>query len=116
MSLVYDIAGWIGALALLGAYALVSRGRVTGDGPAFQALNLLGAIGLLINGVHHQAWPSAALNAVWLLIGAAAFGELRRGPRASTTRDSGPTTTGQTTDRNASDARSAHSSHPQEHS
>jgi len=118
MSLVYDIAGWIGALALLGAYALVSRGRVAGDGPAFQALNLVGAIGLLVNGVHHQAWPSAVLNAVWLLIGAAAFGALRRGPRASTrtTRGSRPTTTGQTTDRNAPDARSAHSSHPQEHS
>jgi hypothetical protein len=73
----YDVVGWIGAVALLSAYALVSRGRVAGDGPAFQALNLVGAVGLLVNGIHHEAWPSAALNAIWLLIGAAAFGALR---------------------------------------
>ena len=75
--LLVDAAGWIGAVALLTAYALVSGGRVGGRGPAFQALNLVGAVGLLVNGVWHGAWPSAALNAVWLVVGLLAVTRLR---------------------------------------
>jgi hypothetical protein len=48
MNLLYDVLGWVGAVALLGAYALVSRGRVAGDGATFQVLNLVGAVGLLV--------------------------------------------------------------------
>jgi hypothetical protein len=86
MNLLYDALGWVGAVALLGAYALVSRGRVAGDGATFQVLNLVGAVGLLVNGVYHHAWPSAALNAVWLLVGVAAVVALRRAGRV----ESGP--------------------------
>ena len=75
--LLVDVAGWIGAVALLTAYALVSGGRVGGRGPAFQSLNLVGAVGLLANGVWHGAWPSAALNAVWLVVGLVAVTRLR---------------------------------------
>lgn len=77
--LLVDVAGWIGAMALLTAYALVSGGRVHGRGPAFQALNLVGAVGLLANGMWHGAWPSAALNAVWLVVGLIAVSRLRTG-------------------------------------
>lgn len=71
--LLADAIGWLGASALLAAYALASAGRLKAQGPGFQALNLLGAAGLLANGVHHGAWPSAGLNAFWLVIGAAAL-------------------------------------------
>ena len=64
-----DAAGWAGAAALLLAYGLVSSGRLDGRSTRFQLLNLAGAIGLLANGIWHGAWPSAALNAVWLVIG-----------------------------------------------
>ena len=64
-----DAAGWAGAVALLLAYGLVSSGRLDGRSTRFQLLNLAGAIGLLANGIWHGAWPSAALNAVWLVIG-----------------------------------------------
>jgi hypothetical protein len=83
MNLLYDVLGWVGAFALLSAYALVSRGRVAGDAATFQVLNLVGAVGLLVNGVFHHAWPSAALNAVWLLVGVGAVGALRRASRAA---------------------------------
>ena len=76
---VVDLAGWVGAVALLGAYALVSAGQVQGRGIAFQLLNLVGAIGLLANGVWHGAWPSAALNAVWLVVGLVALARVRPG-------------------------------------
>lgn len=71
--LLVDVAGWSGAAALLAAYALVSSGRLTGRSAGFQALNLCGAAGLLLNGTWHGAWPSAALNAVWLVVGVAAL-------------------------------------------
>ena len=35
-----DIGGWVGAVALLSAYALVSNRRLAGDSVRFQALNL----------------------------------------------------------------------------
>jgi hypothetical protein len=78
--LLVDIAGWAGAVALLLAYALVSLGHASGAGLRFQVLNLAGAVGLLVNGVYHGAWPSAGVNTVWLVIGVVAF--LRHRPAA----------------------------------
>lgn len=77
--LVVDVVGWIGALSLLSAYALVSAGRLDGRGYGFQLLNLVGAVGLLVNGVYHGAWPSAGLNTVWLVVGGVALVRLRPG-------------------------------------
>jgi hypothetical protein len=76
VSLAAEVAGWLGAAALLAAYALVSSGRLDGRGPAFQVMNLLGAAGLVVNAVHHAAWPSAVLNVIWAAVGSAAL--LRR--------------------------------------
>lgn len=65
--------GWMGAALLLAAYALVSMGRLSPEGPVFQWLNLLGSAGLTANSGYHQAWPSAILNAVWIGIGCVAL-------------------------------------------
>lgn len=81
-----DVVGWLGAGCLLLGYALVSSGRLTGGSRGFQLLNLAGAAGLLVNGVHHGAWPSAGLNSVWLVIGVVALLRLRR-PRLSRAPD-----------------------------
>jgi len=89
-TLLVDAAGWLGAAALLLAYGLVSAGRLTGGSTGFQLLNLGGAAGLLANGVHHGAWPSAALNGVWLAIGVLALVRLRREPPASRPVDRHP--------------------------
>jgi hypothetical protein len=35
-------------------------------------MNIAGAAGFVINGWWHGAWPSAALNVLWLMIGAVA--------------------------------------------
>ncbi len=71
-----DILGWIGALAVLLAYWLVSTRRVTGDARGFQALNALGSIGLLVNTAYYGAYPSTVVNVIWLGIAVYA---LRRG-------------------------------------
>ncbi len=66
MTTLIDILGWIGAAALLVAYALVSAKRVEGDSTGYQLLNAVGSIFLMINTLHYGAYPSALLNLFWL--------------------------------------------------
>ena len=70
--LAVEIAGWAGAALILVAYLLLSAGRVTGQSIVYQGMNVVGATGFIINGWWHGALPSAALNVLWLLIGAVA--------------------------------------------
>lgn len=77
MDLLFAVAGWLGAAALLLAYGLVSSGRLSPRGAPFQAVNLAGSLGLAANSGYHGAWPSVALNLVWMAIGAAALVRLR---------------------------------------
>ena len=51
------------------AYALVTAGRLHGPGLTFQLMNLFGGAFLMINSAYYGAWPSAALNVVWVVIG-----------------------------------------------
>jgi hypothetical protein len=74
------IAGWSGAAVLLAAYALLSLRRLTGDGNAFQIMNIVGAAGIALNSGSNGAWASATLNLVWIAIGVAALA--RRASRA----------------------------------
>jgi hypothetical protein len=67
-----EIAGWAGALLILFAYLLLSMGKLTGQSLTYQVMNIVGAAGFVINGWWHGALPSAALNVLWLLIGAIA--------------------------------------------
>jgi hypothetical protein len=80
MTAAIEIAGWTGAGVLLAAYALVSLRRLTGDGPVFQIMNIIGAAGIALNSGSNGAWASAALNLVWIAIGIAALA--RRAARA----------------------------------
>ena len=83
--LAVEVAGWIGAALILGAYALLSAGRLTGRSLSYQLMNVVGAAGFVINGWWHGALPSAALNVLWLLIGAVASWRIlkRRGSSTS---------------------------------
>ena len=76
--LLVEAAGWAGALLILSAYLLISAGKVTGQSPLYQGMNVAGAAGFIVNGWWHGAIPSASLNVVWLLIGAAALWRIRR--------------------------------------
>jgi hypothetical protein len=67
-----EVAGWTGAALILLAYLLLSAGRLTGQSLTYQAMNVVGAAGFVINGWWHGALPSASLNVLWLLIGAIA--------------------------------------------
>ena len=67
MDLAVEVIGWFGAAILLLAYFFLSMGEKP-PGPKFQAINAIGAASLLLNGAVHGAWPSVALNAVWLAV------------------------------------------------
>jgi hypothetical protein len=69
LMLVVTVLGWVGALAGLVAYAMVSRGRWSADSMAFQGTNMLAAGTLLTVAAANGIWPSAASNLAAILIG-----------------------------------------------
>ncbi len=73
-----EVAGWIGASLILFAYLLLSAGKLTGQSPVYQWMNVVGAAGFVVNGWWHGALPSATLNVLWLLIGAVALIRMAR--------------------------------------
>jgi hypothetical protein len=75
-----SIAGWMAALLILGAYSLLSFGKILPSSWVYQAMNIVGAAGFIINCAYNNAWPSVALNIVWMGI---AIYALRRNARGS---------------------------------
>jgi len=84
LELAVEAAGWIGAALILGAYALLSAGRLNGRSQTYQLMNVVGAAGFVVNGWWHGALPSAALNVLWLLIGAVASWRILKRNASST--------------------------------
>ncbi|HEX3913554.1 MAG TPA: hypothetical protein VHW71_08605 [Steroidobacteraceae bacterium] len=76
-----SIAGWTAALLILGAYSLLSFGKIQPRSWIYQLMNIVGAAGFIVNCVYNNAWPSVALNVVWMGIACYA---LRRNYRAAT--------------------------------
>jgi len=70
-----EIVGWTGAVLVLGAYILVSMGKLSGASPSFQWMNAVGAGFFVLNTWWHGAMPSMVLNIIWSAIG---FGALWR--------------------------------------
>jgi hypothetical protein len=75
-----SIAGWLAALLILGAYSLLSFGKILPSSWVYQVMNIVGAAGFIINCAYNNAWPSVALNVVWMGIAVYA---LRRNARAT---------------------------------
>ena len=81
---VVEAAGWIGAALILLAYLLLSMGKLTGQSPLYQGMNIVGAAGFTINGWWHSALPSAVLNVIWMLIGGVALWRIWAKRKSST--------------------------------
>lgn len=69
MEILIEVVGWLGALLVLGAYILVSAGRLSGSSAVFQWMNALGASFFVFNTWWHGAIPSMVLNIIWAAIG-----------------------------------------------
>lgn len=78
-----DVVGWVGAALVLVAYGMVSTGRLHGHSVPYQILNVLGGVGMLINGYARGAFPSAAVNVIWIGIGMYILIRQARRPAAS---------------------------------
>ena len=73
-----EFSGWMAALLILGSYTLLSFGKIQPRSPIYQWMNVIGALGFIINCAWNGAWPSVALNVAWMAI---AFYALRRNRR-----------------------------------
>ena len=74
--LLVEIAGWAGAL--------LTAERVTSRSPLYQAMNVAGAAGFIVNGWWHGAIPSAVLNVIWMIIGGVTLWHITAKRRSST--------------------------------
>jgi hypothetical protein len=75
-----EVAGWAGAILILGAYVLLTLGRIQAQSVMYQAMNVAGAAGFIVNGLANGALPSATLNIIWLGIGVYALWRIRKRP------------------------------------
>ncbi|HEX6732334.1 MAG TPA: hypothetical protein VF074_20115 [Pyrinomonadaceae bacterium] len=88
MTAVYfiDIFGWIGSVAVVTAYALISVNKVNSASGVYQLLNLIGSLFLVLNTAYYHAYPSTFVNLVWLVIAATALVRIARSLREGTTQ------------------------------
>ena len=80
MKVAVEVIGWIGAALILGAYAVLSTGRLRAESLTYQLMNILGAAGFVVNSGWNGALPSAAMNVIWMGIGIYALRQRRRLP------------------------------------
>ena len=73
MSGIYSLLGWIGTLAYLLAYFLLSINKIKANQLIYHALNIVGAVGLIASAVYHADLPNIVVNLVWGLIAVTAL-------------------------------------------
>ncbi len=61
----FDAVGWLGAAALLFAYAMVSSRKMEADSAPYQLLNIAGSLLLVLNTIFYRAYPSSFVNLIW---------------------------------------------------
>lgn len=59
------IVGWVGMAFVLIAYLLVTTKQISPNSRLYQTLNLIGALGVVVNSIVNDAWPSAVLFIIW---------------------------------------------------
>ena len=61
----FDAIGWVGAIALLIAYAMVSHKKLEADSAMYQFLNISGSLLLAANTIFYGSYPSTFVNLIW---------------------------------------------------
>ena len=64
----FDYIGVLGSFLIAGAYLAVSRGWVAAERPAFQLLNLAGAVLILISLYFRPNLGAILIEVLWILI------------------------------------------------
>lgn len=78
-SLIIEILGWIGSICIIIAYMLNLNKKLAVDSVAYYALNIVGSGLLIVNTAWHHAYPSMAINIVWVIIPVVTIVRARRG-------------------------------------
>lgn len=63
------VLGWVGTAGLLATYVLVSRGRLTVSSLKYASMNAVGGLLAGTASALYGAWPGAAANFVWAVVG-----------------------------------------------
>jgi hypothetical protein len=74
----FDTIGWLGAAALLVAYAMVSSRKMEADSASYQLLNIVGSLLLVGNTIFYRAYPSSFVNLIWAGIAVFSMATRRR--------------------------------------
>lgn len=69
MKIGIEVIGWSAAVMMLSAYLLLTTGRLRSVSRTYQWLNVLAGAGFIVNSGWNGAYPSAALNLIWIAIG-----------------------------------------------
>jgi len=78
MSNFVEALGWCGSILLIVAYVFATKNIFPATTWQSLTMNFLGAAFLLLNGFVHRAFPSVALNAIWVLISVNGLARTRR--------------------------------------
>ncbi|WP_343690726.1 hypothetical protein [Chitinophaga sp.] len=73
-----EYLGWLGTFSYVSSYALLALNRISADKITYHLLNVLGAVGLVINALHFKDNTNILVNAVWFIIGTAAIINIAR--------------------------------------
>lgn len=68
MEIIVEIIGWIASVLIVGSYFLNMRGKILATSPLYIWSNLLGGLFFVVNTFYHHAFPSMAVNIIWVLI------------------------------------------------
>lgn len=63
-----EILGWIASVLIVGSYALNLLQKLSSDSTAYQLANIVGGVFFVINTYYHQAFPSMAVNVIWVIL------------------------------------------------
>lgn len=72
---IINVLGWIASVLIVGAYFLNIRGKLPSSSPYYVWANLIGGIFFIVNTFYLKAYPSMAVNIIWVVI---AFASLVR--------------------------------------
>lgn len=63
--LIITIYGWIGTALILISYLLITTKQLSPTSAIYQIINLVGAVGIILDSIMNGAWPSAVFFLIW---------------------------------------------------
>lgn len=78
MDMLIEPLGWLGAVTVLTAYAMLARGKMSSDSYTYHNANILGGLFLAVYATAKGAFASTFINIAWMVIGVIALVRLHK--------------------------------------